>query len=57
LGFDHVEEFEWFEAGPVELVEERDHRESLRATDFEELECLRLDALRGVEHHDNGIDC
>ena len=46
MGFDHVEEFERFEAGPVELVEERDDRKLLCTTDFEQLECLGLDALR-----------
>ena len=51
-----VEQLEGLPAGPVPLVDERDHRDPARAADVEQLERLRLQALRGVEQHHRGVD-
>ena len=40
----------------VHLVHERDDRRRAQAAHFEQLDRLRLDALRRVDHHHRGID-
>ena len=56
LRLDLVEQFERLAAGPVVLVEERDHRQVARSAHLEQLQRLALDALRRVEHHHDGVD-
>ena len=53
---DLVEQFEHRPAFAVDLVDEGDDRHAAQATDLEQLARLRLDALRGVDHHHGGID-
>ena len=43
-------------AGPVPLVDERDHRDAAGAADLEQLQRLRLHALGRVEQHDRAVD-
>ena len=56
LLLDLVEQFERLHAGPIELVEERDHRQVPRAAHLEQLQGLRFDALGRVEHHHHRVD-
>ena len=51
-----VEQLEGFAAGAVPLVDERQHGDLAGAADVEQLERLRLEALRGVEQHHGGVD-
>ena len=51
-----VEQLEGIPRGLIQLVDERQHRQAARSADFEQLQRLRLDALRPVEHHDNAVD-
>ena len=53
---DLVEEVERVAALAVHLVDEGDDRDVAQAADLEQLAGARLDALRGVDHHDGGID-
>jgi hypothetical protein len=39
----------------IHLVDERDDRRGLRAAHLQQAECLRLDAVRGVDHHQRGV--
>ncbi len=41
---------------PIELVDERNDRRMSQATDFEQLDRLRLDTFRCIDDHDGGID-
>ncbi len=50
-----VHEFERIFHGPVALVHEREDRHAALAADLEELARLRLDALRGVNHHHHRV--
>ena len=52
---DLVHEVERILACAVELVHERDDRDPPHAADLEELDRLRLDALRAVDEHHGGI--
>src|SRR3954470_5429161 len=56
LLLDLVEKFQRVAAGPVVLVEERDHRQVPRPAQLEQLQRLRLDAFGRVEHHYDGVD-
>ena len=56
LLLDLVEQLERIHAGPVELVEEGDHRQIPRPADLEQLERLGFDALGRVEHHHDRVD-
>ncbi len=51
-----VEQLERLAARAVPLVHERDHGDAAGAADVEQLEGLRLQALRGVEQHHRGVD-
>ncbi len=51
-----VEQLQGLAARPVPLVDEREHGDAAGAADVEELERLRLEALRGVEQHHRGVD-
>src|SRR5262245_55095268 len=44
-----VEQLEWIAGRLIELVDERQDGQAVRATNFEELECLRLDAFRCLQ--------
>jgi len=52
---DLVHEVERVLAGPVELVHERHDWDLPHPADLEELDRLRLDALRAVDEHDGGV--
>jgi hypothetical protein len=56
LGLDLVDEGEGVAGGAVHLVEEGEDGEGAEAADLEELEGLGLDALGGVDDHDDGVD-
>jgi hypothetical protein len=51
-----VEQLQCLAAGPVPLVDEREHRDAAAAADVEQLQRLRLQALRRVEQHHRGVD-
>jgi hypothetical protein len=53
---DLIEQHEGRQTLPVDLVDEGDDRDVAQAADFEQLPGLRLDALRGVDHHDRAVD-
>ena len=53
---DLIEQVERVAARQIELVDEGQHRQAAQLADFEQLAGLRLDALRGVDHHDDAID-
>ena len=53
---DFVEQIEGVAALAVHLVDEGDDGDVAQAADLEQLSRARLDALRGVDHHDGGID-
>jgi hypothetical protein len=40
----------------VHLVDEGDDRDVAQPADLEQLSRARLDAARGVDHHDGGVD-
>ncbi len=52
---DLVQQFERLASGPVPLVDERDHRDAAVPAHVEQLERLRLQALRRVEQHDGTV--
>jgi hypothetical protein len=54
--FDFVEQFERLAHFAVELVDEGDDRRLAAAADFEQLQRLRFDAVRAVDHHHGGVD-
>ena len=56
LRLDLVEQLERFAARPVVLVEEGQDGQAPGSADLEQLERLGLDALGGVEDHDDGVD-
>src|SRR6267378_1945906 len=51
-----IEQFKGITRGQIELVDEGEDREAARPADLEQLQRLRLDALRRVEHHDHAVD-
>ena len=51
-----VEQLQRLAAGAVPLVDERQHRDAAGAADVEQLERLRLEALRRVQQHHGGVD-
>ena len=53
---DLVEQFQRRLARPVPLVDDGDHRDAAVAAHLEQLQRLRLEALRGVDQHDGGVD-
>ncbi len=53
---DLVEQVEGIAARQIELVDEGQHRQPPQLADLEQLAGLRLDALRGVDHHDHAVD-
>ena len=53
---DLIEQVERIAGRLIELVDEREHRQPMRAADVEQLERLRLDAFGRVEHHDDAVD-
>ena len=52
---DLVHQIEGADAFAVDLVDEGDDRHVAQAADLEELQRLRLDALRRVDHHDGRV--
>ncbi len=54
--FDFVEEIERIPRFAVELVDERQDWNIAQAAYLEQFAGARLDAFRGVDHHDRGID-
>ena len=54
--FDFLEEGHRLAHLAVHLVHERDDRRRAEPADLQQLDRLRLDALRGVDHHHRGID-
>ena len=55
-GLEFVEQLERVARRAVALVHEREDRHATAAADLEELARLRLDALRGVDDHERGVD-
>ena len=55
-GLKLVEQLERVARRPVALVHEREDRHAATAADLEELARLGLHALRGVDHHERGVD-
>ena len=53
--FDFIEQLERIAAVGVALVDERQNRQPMTLTDFEQFPRLFFDALRGVEHHDDAV--
>src|SRR5688572_11023585 len=53
---DFVQQIERIAARQIELVDEGEHRQPAQLADLEQLAGLRLDALRGVDHHDDAVD-
>ena len=53
---DLVQQVERVAALAVHLVDEGDDRNIAQPADLEQLARARLDALRGVDHHDGGVD-
>ncbi len=56
LLLDQVHQLQRRQAGPVPLVDDRDHRDAAQRADLEELERLRLEPLAGVDQHHGGVD-
>ena len=52
---DLVEQLEWIPGRLIELVDERQDGQAVRATDLEELERLRFHALGRIQHHHHAI--
>ena len=53
---DLVHQFQGVAAGTVPLVDHRDDRDPAVLAHLEQLQCLRLEALRGVDEHHRGVD-
>ena len=53
---DLIEQVEWIAALAVHLVDEGDDRNIAQPADLKKLARACLDALRGVDHHDGGVD-
>ena len=53
---DLIEQLERIACRLIELVDERQHGQSSRAADLEQLQRLRFHTLGGIEHHDDAVD-